>query len=109
MVRSVFIGSLRHDTFDFGWSPGSHQSEENPFLAAVAFLDNVKGERKMWQKDESQPGCILTDVSRWWRGWGEENHLVFKGQAFLLGQRINASHSRILSEECSTWENTSFS
>lgn len=61
MVRSVFIGSLQHDTFDFGWSPGSHQTEENPFLAAVAFLDNVKGEKKMWQKDESQPGSVLTD------------------------------------------------
>ena len=67
---------LRHDTFGFGWSPESHQSKENPFLAAVTFLDSAKGE-KTRQKDESQPGSILT--TRWLDalqvvagvGWGE--------------------------------------
>ena len=44
------------------WSPESHQSKENPFLAAVTFLASAKG-RKTRQKEESQPGSILT--TRW--------------------------------------------
>lgn len=42
MAKSVFVDSLRHDTPVFGWSPGSHESEENPFLATHFFLDNVE-------------------------------------------------------------------
>lgn len=55
IVRSVFIGSLWHDTLGFGWSPKSHQSKENPFLAAITFLgqcqrqeDTAEGRVPAW-------------------------------------------------------------
>lgn len=95
---------------------GHIKVKKTHFWLQSHFWDNVENEKR-WNKRRCgrrmgpQQGSILTDgwlPGRWHMWWGREKHLVFKGQTFLLGQRVNALHCRVLSEGCSAWDSGSF-
>ncbi|OWK16624.1 hypothetical protein Celaphus_00011808, partial [Cervus elaphus hippelaphus] len=105
-------GSLRHDTFGFGWSPESHQSEENPFLAAVTFfgqcqsllreIERTRG-RRCWPQAVEKTRWKTQSNVEIWNGPEKEavkNKKDYSSKTLPLGKMdgaVKLSRQRILS------------